>query len=92
MERNSFRADPAVLGDGELCVTEGTMVTIHPEKSDDEEAPVEKAAVPNGKWSSRNAGSPIEKTSRFRRLLGLGKKCERAEKIRYVSFTLPELL
>lgn len=91
MERNSFRANRVVLGDGKLCIIEGRMETIYHGKSDDE-LPAEKAAVPNGKQSSRNAGSPIKKTSRFRRLLGLEKKCERAEKIWYVSFFLPELL
>ncbi|TKA62584.1 hypothetical protein B0A49_10856 [Cryomyces minteri] len=65
---------------GQLCVTEGYMITVSPNESDDK-LPVERAAVADEKESSEATASPVEKTSRFRRVLGLGKKSEKVEKI-----------
>ena len=58
------------------------MITFGRDESDDE-LPVEKAAVADEKGSPEATASPVEKASRFRRMLGLRKKSEKVEKIRY---------
>ena len=74
----AIQADVLIPDDGELCVTEGRMRRLSPEGDEDQGIPAAEGAIPNEPELTPSATVPVQKTSGIRRLLGLGKKKNKA--------------